>query len=445
MKSRGISRRDFLRLAGVSSVLAVVPHGGAHVLGAPLRQREWITTGHTYPALAGFDNAMRSFMQARTISGGALAVTRNSKLLLARGYTYSDDSGDIVVQPVSRFRVASLSKPITATAVLRLVQDGHLSLSAKLTQLLTLNPPPGQSADPRLANVTVRNLLQHLGGWNRATTFDPMFRDRIIATALGKSLPISKADIATYMTGQPLQHTPGTTFAYSNYGYRLLGQIIEQVTGIPYQTYVNQAVFNRLNVIRTVLGRTLPAHRWSDEVKYHSQFTGITVHDNSGATVPRPYGSFNLENMDAHGGWLASAVDLARFAAAFDNPTATSILNPASVATMFALPENIDPGSYVPGSTYYACGWSVRDWGGGVRNTWHDGSLDGTFALLVRRSDGVNWCALFNQRDDPSGLPYSDIDGLLHTAANGVTSWPTHDLFPEYLSLTTTYLPFAMR
>jgi hypothetical protein len=62
----------------------------------------------------------------------------------------------------------------------------------------------------------------------------------------------------------------------------------------------------------------------------------------------------------------------------------------------------------------------------------HNGSLDGTFTLIVRRFDGLNWIALFNQRDDPSGLSYDDIDGALHTAANAVTTWPDTDLFPTY-------------
>jgi len=68
-----------------------------------------------------------------------------------------------------------------------------------------------------------------------------------------------------------------------------------------------------------------------------------------------------------------------------------------------------------------------------------------SFALLVRRgSDKTNWCVLFNQRDDASGLSYMAIDDLLHTAANAVTSWPEHDLFPEYLS-KFIYLPLIAK
>jgi hypothetical protein len=112
---------------------------------------------------------------------------------------------------------------------------------------------------------------------------------------------------------------------------------------------------------------------------------------------------------------------------------------------MYGLPQHIDPGDYTPGDWYYGCGWSVRDWGSGVRNTWHDGSLSGTHALLVRRWDGVNYCVLFNQRDDASGLPYWEIDPLLYNTADKISTWPDHDLFDDYLLTEKVYLPVIMK
>jgi CubicO group peptidase (beta-lactamase class C family) len=434
-----------LKLAGVTGLAALTPHYEQRYHAQALAAKPWTPTGYAFAELASFDNTMQSFMQARNISGGALAVTRGGRLVLARGYTYTDDAEDLTVQPTSLFRIASLAKPLTATAVLRLVQDGYLSLSSKVKDLISLTPPSGQTSDDRLANVTVRNLLQHLGGWDRALTFDPMFRDATIAAALGGSLPISQANILTYMTGQPLQHDPGTIYAYSNYGYCLLGQIITAVTGLPYAEYVRRVVFSPLLLTRPILGRTLPADRRPTEVKYHSQYSAPTVFNSSGSIVPYPYGGWNLENMEAHGCWLASAIDLVRFAASFDDPASSPLLNAASITTMFGLPENIPPEDYTPGDWYYACGWAARDWGGGNRNIWHDGSLDGTYTLMVRRgSDHTNWCVLFNQRDDASGLAYSEIDDALHAAANAVTTWPGHDLFSEYLA-KYIHLPLVIK
>ena len=95
----------------------------------------------------------------------------------------------------------------------------------------------------------------------------------------------------------------------------------------------------------------------------------------------RPYGGFRVENLDAHGGWLASAVDLARFVAALDDPNHHPALSAASIERMFALPENLAGKDYQLGDSYYACGWQVRDYGNGQRNTWHTGSLPGTYTF----------------------------------------------------------------
>jgi len=375
---------------------------------------------------------MRAFMQARSIPAGALAVARGKKLIFARAYTAPHEA--MLTEPNALFRIASISKPLTATAIMCLVQENRLDLCARVTDILNLNPLPPEGAHAGLRDVTVLDLLQHLGGWDRHTSFDPMFRDMTIARALDAALPISKKHITTYMSGQALQHAPGTTYAYSNYGYCLLGQIIAHVTQQPYQDYLRQAVLAPLGVHQPRLGRTLPEQRQANEVKYHSQKTGQTVHSHSKTIVPSPYGAWNIENMDAHGGWLASAVDLLRFAVSFHDPEESPILNQSSLETMFALPKHIKPEAYVPGDAYYGCGWSVRDWGQAQRNIWHAGGLPGTHTLLVKRwQDELSWCVLFNQRDDPSGLAYGAIDGLLHKAANAVKQWPEHDLFDEYL------------
>jgi hypothetical protein len=179
------------------------------------------------------------------------------------------------------------------------------------------------------------------------------------------------------------------------------------------------------------IGSTFPAGRLPNEVTYHSSHYGLTVFDTSGETVPYPDGAFNLENMDSHGGWVASVVDLARFAASLDEPSANPVLSPDSIESMFSAREGTSPPQ---GVRYYAMGWEVRDFGDS-RTTWHSGSLAGTFALMVRRSDGVGWVALFNQRDDTHdrrGESYWDIDWMLHEVADSIAVWPSHDLFAEY-------------
>jgi N-acyl-D-amino-acid deacylase len=77
-----------------------------------------------------------------------------------------------------------------------------------------------------------------------------------------------------------------------------------------------------------------------------------------------------------------------------------------------------------PADAYYACGWMVRPVGGGKANTWHNGSLDGTSTLLVRRWDDLTWAVLFNSRQAKGGEPAGLIDPLVHDAADEVKHWP---------------------
>ena len=138
--------------------------------------------------------------------------------------------------------------------------------------------------------------------------------------------------------------------------------------------------------------------------------------------------------MDAHGGWIASVVDLARFAAALDDPSRCPLLKAAAFSSMYAPPPA--PVSRKPdgslNDSYYSCGWSVRPVGkNGKANYWHNGSLPGTTTLLVRRADGLSWAALFNQRSEDKNFPDGAIDNALHRAAAAVAEWPAHNLFAK--------------
>jgi CubicO group peptidase (beta-lactamase class C family) len=403
-----LSRRDFGRLAGLMGAGVALP------AEARATARGWRVTGRGLPGLGDFDSTVMGFMEERAITCGSLAVTRHGRLLLARGYTL-DAGGLPATQPTSLFRTASVTKPITAAAVLRLIQDGRLRPSDRVAGLLGL----GTAADPRFADVTVLRLLQHLGGWNRDASGDPMFDDAVIAKGLGRRLPIGQEDIVRHVTARALDHAPGTAFAYSNYGYLLLGRIIERVTGRPYAEYVRDTVLAPLGISRMRLGRTLL--RVSGEVPYYSQFKGVTVMDSTGAVVAAPYGSFNHENNAFNCGWLASAVDLTRLARVYDG--VTPVLSAASVSRAFAVPETGVNGR----GRYYGCGWHARQVPGGLI-THHSGSLPGTHTLLVRRPDGLAWAVMFDQRDDPSGERYRDIDTALHETADDVDTWPSGDL-----------------
>ena len=284
-------------------------------------------TGEQVPEMVVLDSTMKDFMVEKDVSAGALAITRHGKMIFARGYTWSNHEGSKVL-PDSLFRIASLSKPVTAAGIMRLVEEKTLSLDDKVADILDLTPPDGEIADSNLGDVTIRHLLQHLGGWDRDIAYDPMFQDKRISKSLGVSPPITARDIIRFMNGQPLQHKPGVKFSYSNYGYCLLGRVIEQKSGETYGDYMQDAVLSPLGISGMHLGRSSLHERLPGEVIYESKGSG-------------PYGTFNLENMDSHGGWLASAPDMVRFASLFDDPCHCPLLSAQSLETMFSLPQNI--------------------------------------------------------------------------------------------------------
>jgi N-acyl-D-amino-acid deacylase len=397
------------------------------------------TTGIAVPELRSFDEAMLAYMARHRLPGGALAVVKDGRLVLARGYGYADRERKEPVQPTSLFRLASVSKPITAVAILTLVQSGKLDLETKAFPLLGLKPflKPGAVEDLRINEITVRQLLHHTGGFDRDKSGDPMFQHFQIAREMGIPSPPDHRSLIRWVMGRPLDFDPGSREAYSNFGYCVLGRIIEKVSGRPYEAYVRDAVLRPAGIRRMRIGNGRPEERAPGEVRYYDLASERIRAYDSGARqrlAEVPYAFASPRTLDAHGGWIASAVDVARFAASLDRPRGRPLLSPKSTAHMYERPEppvGLDKDGR-PADVYYACGWLVRPVGSdGAANYWHNGSMPGTFALLVRRHDGLSWAALFNQRVTESG-PDDSIDLALHRAAAAVERWPSGDQFGHY-------------
>jgi N-acyl-D-amino-acid deacylase len=238
------------------------------------------------------------------------------------------------------------------------------------------------------------------------------------------------------MLGRPLDSDPGARYAYSNFGYCLLGRVIEKVTGQTYEKFVQQSVLAPAGVRRMRLGASLDRGRADREARYYTANDSKTESVLTGLknSVPRPYGGFFLEAMDSHGGWIGSAVDLVRFATALDDPRHSPLKKTESLRWLFEAPAA--PIAREPDGSlkdhWYACGWQVRPVRDAAANHWHNGSLPGTYTLLVRRWDGVAFAALFNQRSDDWQRGDAALDPALNHAANSVTEWPEHDLFEKW-------------
>lgn len=432
LRNQRPTRRQFL--SATAAGLAALPF---------VKEAHAEITGSAVPKLAAYDELMTAFMREHRPPGAVLAVAYRGRLVYARGFGLADVEKREPVRPTSLFRIASISKPFAATAVIHLVQRGRLKLEDKVFSILNLEPhlEPGAHVDPRMREITVRQCLQHTGGWDRDKTIDPMSSEEAenVAKALKVHLPIHPKQIIRYEMGRPLQFNPGTAYVYSNFGYCVLGRMIEAIAKKPYHEFVTETILTPLGIRGMRLGKNLLRDRAPGEVRYYDSkhrngraISGPEI----GKEAALPYGVECLETMDTNGGWIASAVDLLRFATAFDDPKRCPVLKEESLLTMLAPP----PGAVGHGpkgnakDVYYACGWDVRPSPRqGTFTKWHTGSLSGTSTLLVCRADGIDWAVLFNCDADKQGKQFAGtIDPLLHKPADQIKDWPEGDLFAKF-------------
>lgn len=391
-----------------------------------------ISTGEVDNRFTSFDRMMYDFMKEHRVPGASVAVAHRGRVVFARGYGYADISSREKVTPASLFRIASISKPITAVAILQLIEQRKLELDDKVLDVLNYEAyidAAGDKFDSRWRDITIRHLLEHRGGWDRDVTFDAMFQSVRFAKQVDADPPANQQAVIQAMLSQELDFNPGQQYAYSNFGYCLLGRVIEHISDESYESFVKQHVLAPIGITTMQIGNTRLNRRAANEVRYYQPGTGKSVfQDDLNQETPWPYGAWHLEAMDSHGGWIASATDLAKFAATFDDADHCPVLNRTSIERMFRRPPGL-AGHTADGSekeVYYSLGWINRVLSDGHVNHWHTGSLDGTATILIRRHDGKSLVALLNTRVSPSAHHLGRaIDGLLHDAADEVKEWPS--------------------
>lgn len=242
------------------------------------------------PTLAPFDRLAESLIREHRLPGLAIAVTDGGRLVHAAGYGCADLETGEGVKPTSLFRIASLSKPLTAVAILRLVGEGKLRLEDPVVPYLGLDDEfalRADQVDPRWNRITIERLLEHRGGWDRDQSFDAMFQAVRFAEQLGIRPPAGHRDVIRAMLVQPLDFDPGERYAYSNFGYNLLGRVIERQTGRDYESYVREEILAPLGIERMRIGATRSEGRAAGEVRYYHPGDARSVFaDDAGRRVP---------------------------------------------------------------------------------------------------------------------------------------------------------------
>lgn len=379
-----------------------------------------ITNSHTSGREADLaDRLFGSFMRRWDLKGVSAAVAVDGRLVFARGFGYADAEAMVPAEPYHRFRIASVSKLVTAIAVMKLCEEGKMSLNDKvfgadgiLSDSVYANP-----RDKRVYGITVAHLLGHQGGWT-SRYGDHMFITQVVASQMKRELPISTADYIRFALDKNLHFTPGNGRAYSNLGYAILGEVVSKVSGMPYEEYCRMAVFEPLGIHDMALGRNLMSERLPNEVRYYEHEAAIPKLSVYGTNemVPASNGGNDIESLGGAGGWVATAPDLMRLLLSVDGfDEVPDILSEESVQRM-----TDNSNGYAP------LGWKSA-YGNGV--WWRTGFFPGSTAMAKRLPSGVSWVVLVNTSAWNGPELTNDINALMSRFLSQVREWPDTDLF----------------
>jgi CubicO group peptidase (beta-lactamase class C family) len=352
-----------------------------------------------------------------------VAVSKDGKLIYARGFGYSDTTLKEEVQPYYKFRLASISKLVTAVAVMKLAEEGKLSLNDRVfgPDAILDEPYFSDPKDKRVYGITVAHLLSHEGGWTQRYG-DQMFMPLIIADHMGLKPPVDTRTIIRFALDKRLHFTPGSGRAYSNLGYSILGLVIEKVSGMPYEEYCQKAILEPIGVYDMVLAHNLPSQRVPYEVTYYAPSDVVPKPSiyGTGELVSPSYGGNDIEALGGAGSWLGTAPDLVRLLLAVDGfETKQDILTPETIRLMTDNQNGMAP-----------IGWKTTINNG---TWWRTGSFPGSAGMMKRQSDGISWVILFNSSAWNGPEIHSYISSMMYRVVSQLKNAGEDDLFDHSL------------
>ena len=366
-------------------------------------------SGPIVPELAPLEEAMTNYLVSHQFEAGTIALMYNSLLVFRQGYGWRDTNFTQVIHPDNLFRLASVSKMLTASAITQLMDEGVISNGTLVYSYLGIPPWGGVLGDSRITNITVAELLDHSGGWNSGTSpvGDPPFDTIEISQQMGLNHPAAATNVISWMFSKPLDYTPGTANVYANFGYQILGRIIEKASGMPYIDYIQNVLLgpsviaNPIGFTNVIQSRSRPRDLAPWEIWYADlpALYQSAVDYPTNLQVRWADGGGYYESFDSFGGLSASAIGLCNY--------------------LLHYWEGGD--QRYPGEYY---GWDYIFYG----------SLPGATSVLHQNitenpatTNGIEYALLFNERDSaPDGDDNVEADGAVLAATSTITSWPTN-------------------
>ncbi|HEX3092974.1 MAG TPA: serine hydrolase [Candidatus Angelobacter sp.] len=356
----------------------------------------WNNPNFSYGELEAISQKIQAYMNTNQVPGLALAITKDGRLVYAAGFGYANKETGEEAAPTNMWRIASVSKNITSTAIMKLVEKGSLHLTDNVfgpgSLLGAQFPTP--AGNKKIEQIKVKHLLEHVSGLSN-TNGDPMFMNT----------GMNHTQLISWMLNDPghkMTRDANTQFEYLNFGYCLLGRIIEKVSGQSYDQFVKQNVLGPSGVTEMAIGANSEAQRKPREVKYY----------------PSSAYSLNVTRFDSHGGWVASPIDLVRYVVRVDGlPTKPDIFTAASHTAVTTDSGIKDANGNDPN---YGFGWGLPQW--------HNGDIDGSIAFLQVLPGGYTYSVLANTRPANDSGAFN-LSGVVQKIISTTPKWPAYDLF----------------
>jgi D-alanyl-D-alanine carboxypeptidase len=304
---------------------------------------------------AAFDQDLVERLVGRGALGVSIAVAVDGSVVHTAAYGVANEVTGEPLTPSHRLRLASVSKIVTAVATLQLVERGAIGLDDPVGERLA-SALGVQLTEPKVAYITVRHLLNHTSGF-------PAYE----RTFFGGLVPTCQ-EAAKRGLGRGLLAAPGAEYHYANMNYCVLGILIEQLTGMPYERAVSEMLLTPLGVASMRLAGT----------------EDVRPGDAAQPTTPtRRY----MEALGGAGAWVGTAADLVRVVTSLDPFQATWMPVTAATAELARQPAPVE---YALDDRWYGMGLIVHadgSWG-------HTGTLEGARAAVFHRPDGISWAVM---------------------------------------------------
>ncbi|VDI26905.1 Hypothetical predicted protein [Mytilus galloprovincialis] len=368
-----------------------------------------------------FEEGFQEFLNTNKYNGAQVGVMVANRLAYAKAHGKGHD--DTNLDLLAKHQISAISKAFTSIAILKLHDEGKLTLDSKVFGtdgiLPEVKPLKKENIDKRIYDITVENLLYHTAGWDyvHSSMADPMLNSALLKRGettqnISKEMKLvtdeTSRDIIRYMLSERLDYTPGTKSVISNLGYVILGRIIEEVTDFPYEDYVKTNILFPCGMMHTRIGKIHRCVKHDNDPAFKCEVTSRLV--------------------DAALGWESNMYDLARFSQCMDGSVDFSIISD-KMANMLLHKQKAVPVQH--SDTWIGPGFHVNNkgaiWIESERYTndllfYHTGPFHGKLKSILERHKPTALIVLLE------GQNYAPIKYLVREMVHEETNWPSENL-----------------